>query len=85
MAGVAQLLAAGMPLRYVSVSTESVFDTHNDQAPRLTAGLGAAAQTVYAFQRDLEARDLADRVRPRCGQSSAVALRRRALPVSEGV
>jgi uncharacterized protein (DUF1501 family) len=62
MAGVAQLLAAGMPLRCVSVSTESVFDTHNDQAPRLSAGLGEAAQTVYAFQRDLEARGLADRV-----------------------
>jgi uncharacterized protein (DUF1501 family) len=62
MAGVAQLLAVGMPLRCVSVSTESVFDTHNDQASRLTAGLGEAAQTVYAFQRDLEARGLADRV-----------------------
>ncbi len=62
MAGVAQLLAVGMPLRCVSVSTESVFDTHNDQASRLTAGLGEAAQTIYAFQRDLEARGLADRV-----------------------
>jgi hypothetical protein len=40
MSGVAQLLAAGMPLRCVSVSIESVFDTHNDQASRLTAGLG---------------------------------------------
>ncbi len=62
MAGIAQLLALGMPLRCVSVSSESVFDTHNDQASRLTTGLNEAAQTVYAFQRDLEARGLADRV-----------------------
>jgi uncharacterized protein (DUF1501 family) len=62
MAGIAQLLGLGMPMRCVSISTESVFDTYNDQAPRLTAGLGEAAQTVYAFQRDLEARGLADRV-----------------------
>ena len=62
MAGIAQLLAAGMPLRCVSVSTESVFDTHNSQVATLNAGLDEAAQTLYAFQRDLEARGLADRV-----------------------
>jgi uncharacterized protein (DUF1501 family) len=30
MAGIAQLLAAGLPLRCVTVSTESVFDTHDN-------------------------------------------------------
>ena len=62
MAGIAQLLAAGLPLRCVSVSTESVFDTHSNQAASFDSGLGEAAQTLYAFQRDLEARGLADRV-----------------------
>jgi uncharacterized protein (DUF1501 family) len=62
MAGVAQLLAAGLPLHCVTVSTESVFDTHDNQAVALGSGLGEATQTLYAFQRDLESRGLADRV-----------------------
>jgi uncharacterized protein (DUF1501 family) len=62
MASVAQLLGAGLPLRCVSVSTESVFDTHDNQAEDFDKGLDAAAQTLLAFQRDLEARGLADRV-----------------------
>ncbi len=62
MAGIAQLLAAGLPLRCVSISTESVFDTHDNQVAALGTGLSEAALTLYAFQRDLEARGLADRV-----------------------
>jgi uncharacterized protein (DUF1501 family) len=62
MAGIAQLLAAGLPLRCVTVSTQSVFDTHDNQVAALNSGLEEAAQTLYAFQRDLEARGLADRV-----------------------
>lgn len=62
LAGIAQLLAAGLPLHCVTVSTESVFDTHDNQAAALGSGLGEAAQTLYAFQRDLESRGLADRV-----------------------
>ena len=62
MAAVAELLAAGLPLQCVTVSTQSVFDTHSGQATIFNAGLGQAAQTLNAFQRDLEARGLADRV-----------------------
>jgi uncharacterized protein (DUF1501 family) len=62
MAAVAQMLAAGLPIDIVTVTTESVFDTHENQVPSFTAGLGEAVQTLYAFQRDLEARGLADRV-----------------------
>lgn len=62
MAAVAEMLAAGLPIDIVTVTTESVFDTHEDQVPSFTAGLGEAMQTLYAFQRDLEARGLADRV-----------------------
>jgi uncharacterized protein (DUF1501 family) len=62
MAGIAQLLAAGLPMKCVSISTESVFDTHDNQVAQLDGGLEEAAQTLHAFQRDLEARGLADRV-----------------------
>jgi len=62
MAGIAEMLAAGLPLHCVSISTESVFDTHDDQASTLAGGLGEVAQTLFGFQRDLEARGLADRV-----------------------
>ena len=62
MAAVAQMLAAGLPITCVSVSTESVFDTHEAQQAPFESGLGEAAQTLYAFQRDLEARGLDDRV-----------------------
>ncbi|HEX4034533.1 MAG TPA: DUF1501 domain-containing protein [Solirubrobacteraceae bacterium] len=62
MAAVAQLLGAGLPISCVSVSTESVFDTHENQAPAFEPGLQEAAQTLLAFQRDLEARGLDDRV-----------------------
>ncbi|HEY7966712.1 MAG TPA: DUF1501 domain-containing protein [Solirubrobacteraceae bacterium] len=62
MAAVAQLLGAGLPLKCVSVSTQSVFDTHENQVPAFEPGLQEAAQTLLAFQRDLEARGLDDRV-----------------------
>ncbi len=62
MAAIAQMLAAGLPINAVTVTTDSVFDTHEDQASSLASGLGEAVQTLYAFQRDLEARGLADRV-----------------------
>jgi uncharacterized protein (DUF1501 family) len=62
MAAVAQLLGAGLPLHCVSLSTQSVFDTHEAQAAPLETGLEEVSQTLLAFQRDLEARGLADRV-----------------------
>jgi len=62
MAAVAQMLGAGLPMSCVAVSTDSVFDTHESQAAPFAAGLAEVAQSLYAFQRDLEARGLADRV-----------------------
>ena len=62
MAAVAQMIAAGLPLSCVSVSTASVFDTHESQQAPFEAGLAEAAQTLYAFQRDLEARGIDGRV-----------------------
>ena len=46
-------LGAGLPINCVSVSTDSVFDTHESQQAPFEAGLGEVAQTLYAFQRDL--------------------------------
>jgi uncharacterized protein (DUF1501 family) len=62
MAAVAEMLAVGLPINIVTVTTNSVFDTHENQAPSFNPGLQEAIQSIYAFQRDIEARGLADRV-----------------------
>jgi uncharacterized protein (DUF1501 family) len=62
MAAIPQMLAAGLPLSCVSVSTDSVFDTHESQAAPFATSLGEVAQTLLAFQQDLEARGLDNRV-----------------------
>lgn len=62
LAGLAAMLAGGLPLQCVSVSAVGSYDTHSDEGTTLTANLGATFDSVLAFQRDLEARGLADRV-----------------------
>jgi uncharacterized protein (DUF1501 family) len=62
LAGLAAMLAAGLPLRCVAMSAPGAYDTHDNQAGTLTEGLELTAATLLAFQRDLEARGLADRV-----------------------
>jgi uncharacterized protein (DUF1501 family) len=62
LAGLAALIAAGLPLRCVSVTAPGMYDTHADQAGELTNSLALTANTLRAFQRDLEARGIADRV-----------------------
>jgi len=58
----AALLHAGMPIRCVSLNGVGGYDTHSDEAETLKSNLGATVESVVAFQRDLEARGLADRV-----------------------
>src|SRR5204863_2150569 len=58
----AGLLAAGLPIRAVAISAAGEYDTHDDQAQDLSDGLKLTAESLLAFQRDLEARGLADRV-----------------------
>jgi uncharacterized protein (DUF1501 family) len=60
--GLAALLAAGLPIRCVALSAAGEYDTHDDQAADLATGLKLTADSLVAFQRDLEARGLADRV-----------------------
>ncbi len=62
LASLAALIAAGLPLRCVSLSAAGGYDTHSDEAVALAEGLGATATSLEAFQHDLEARGIADRV-----------------------
>jgi uncharacterized protein (DUF1501 family) len=62
LAGLAAMLAAGLPLRCVALRAYGMYDTHSDQPDALAQGLQVTSETLLAFQRDLEARGLADRV-----------------------
>jgi uncharacterized protein (DUF1501 family) len=62
LAGLAAMLSAGLPLRCVALRAPGMYDTHSDQAGTLTNGLQLTSDSLLAFQRDLEARGLADRV-----------------------
>jgi uncharacterized protein (DUF1501 family) len=62
LAGLAAMLAAGLPLRVVALSAPGHYDTHSNQAGDLAEGLQLTSDSLLAFQRDLEARGLADRV-----------------------
>jgi uncharacterized protein (DUF1501 family) len=62
LAGLAAMLAAGLPVRAVALTAPGMYDTHDDQPDALADGLSVTAASLLAFQRDLEARGLADRV-----------------------
>ncbi len=62
LAGLAAMIAAGLPLHCVALTAPGRFDTHADQPTALSDGLKLTSASLYAFQRDLEARGLADRV-----------------------
>jgi uncharacterized protein (DUF1501 family) len=62
LAGLAALLAAGLPIRCVTLQGTYGYDTHAAQAKSFAPNFKAVADSLLAFQRDLEARGLADRV-----------------------
>lgn len=62
LAGLAWLLAGGLPTRAVAVRGPGGYDTHESQPEALQKNLQLTSDTLLAFQRDLEARGLADRV-----------------------
>jgi len=62
LAGLAAMLAAGLPLRAVAMSAPGEYDTHSDEPGALQQGLQLTSDSLLAFQRDLEARGLANRV-----------------------
>lgn len=62
LAGLAAMIQAGLPLRCVALTPETQFDTHASQSDTFASGLSLIAEAIAAFQSDLEARGLADRV-----------------------
>jgi uncharacterized protein (DUF1501 family) len=62
LAGLAAYIAAGLPMRVVTISAPGGYDTHATQAEDLANNLKATCDGLLAFQRDLEARGLDNRV-----------------------
>jgi uncharacterized protein (DUF1501 family) len=62
LAGLAAMIDAGLPLRCVSLQGTAGYDTHAGQLKSFGPSFGAVSESLLAFQRDLEARGLADRV-----------------------
>jgi uncharacterized protein (DUF1501 family) len=62
LAGLADMIARGMPLRCVAIEANGGYDTHDDQNGSLPADIALMSQSLAAFQADLEARGVADRV-----------------------
>jgi uncharacterized protein (DUF1501 family) len=62
LAGLAAFIAAGLPMRVVTIRAAGGYDTHAGQAEDLERNLRQTCEGLLAFQRDLEARGLADRV-----------------------
>lgn len=58
----AGMLQHGLPVRVATVYGVGGYDTHADQARTFAPNLAASCEALLAFQRDLEARGLADRV-----------------------
>jgi uncharacterized protein (DUF1501 family) len=56
------MLDAGLPLRCVSIQGTHGYDTHARQLDSFEPNFRAVSDSLLAFQRDLEARGLADRV-----------------------
>jgi uncharacterized protein (DUF1501 family) len=56
------LLAQPLGVRVAAVEAEGDFDTHDDQPGELSRALGEVSEALSAFQADLEARGIADRV-----------------------
>jgi uncharacterized protein (DUF1501 family) len=62
LSGLAAILAAGLPVQVATTSAVGGYDTHEDEAQTLSDNLQRTCDAVLAFQRDLEARGLDDRV-----------------------
>jgi uncharacterized protein (DUF1501 family) len=58
----AALIAKPLGVRLAAVDADGQFDTHDDQPKDLAAALSSVSQSLAAFQADLEARGVADRV-----------------------
>src|SRR5262245_52067634 len=62
LAALAAMLAGGLPLKVVAMEAHGGYDTHSDQLANMPGDVQVTSDSLLAFQRDLEARGLADRV-----------------------
>jgi uncharacterized protein (DUF1501 family) len=62
LAALGAMVAGGLPLRCVALTAPGAYDTHSNQAGALSSGLTQTCDALLAFQRDIEARGVADRV-----------------------
>jgi uncharacterized protein (DUF1501 family) len=62
MRSLAAMLGAGFPLHCVATCAPGAYDNHSNQAVVFPSSLGPLSRTLLAFQRDIEARGVADRV-----------------------
>jgi uncharacterized protein (DUF1501 family) len=62
LAGLAELIDAPLPLSAVTISAPGGYDTHSNQAGSFATNLGRTCDAILAFQRDLEARGLDNKV-----------------------
>jgi uncharacterized protein (DUF1501 family) len=62
LSGLAAMLGAGLPVQVATMSAAGGYDTHENEANTLSGNLLRTSNAVLAFQRDLEARGLDDRV-----------------------
>ena len=62
LAVLAAMLHTGMPIKCVSINAAGSYDTHSNEAATLTSNLEQTIPALVAFQRDLEARGLDQRV-----------------------
>jgi uncharacterized protein (DUF1501 family) len=63
LAALAAMLAdEALPIKCASLNAVGSYDTHSDEVETLNTNLGASVESIVAFQRDLEARKLDDRV-----------------------
>jgi uncharacterized protein (DUF1501 family) len=62
LGSLAEMIATGMPLECVAIDAPGAYDTHANQGTNLPKTVKPVADALLAFQRDLEARNVADRV-----------------------
>lgn len=62
MQALAAMIGIGLPLKCVAVPATGGYDTHDTQKEDFDKNIKMTADTLLAFQRDLEARGLQDRV-----------------------
>ena len=62
LAVLAEMLEMGLPLKVVALDANGGYDTHDNQNGSLPGDLDEFSRSLAAFQADLEARGLADRV-----------------------